>query len=265
METLLNLMKIPMPIPSLYGWYHFLWLGITVAATVVLCKVFKNADDRVVQRIVFFTALIVVALEVYKQVLYTFTYRDGQLIADYQWIFFPFQFCSTPMYVGLLAGVLKKGRVRDSLYAYLATYGFFAGICVMVYPADVFTPYIGINVQTMICHGSMIMIGVFLMVRGQVAMHYSTVLKALPVFVVGVGGAVVMNEIAYRVGIVPNEVFNMFYVSPYCTPTLPVYSLVQHVVPFPWCLFIYIAGFTLAAALVLSAGMLCQKLFSKKA
>ena len=59
------------------------------------------------------------------------------------------------------------------------------------------------------------------------------------------------NEIAYRVGLLETETLNLFFISPYCDPHLPVYSLVQGVVPFPWCLVIYIVGFSIAAYLML--------------
>ena len=82
---------------------------------------------------VLITALVVILLEIYKQINYTFSY-EGAITFDYQWYAFPFQFCSTPMYVGLLVGLFRKGKIHDALCAYLATYAVFAGLCVMIYP-----------------------------------------------------------------------------------------------------------------------------------
>ena len=65
--------------------------------------------------------------------------------------------------------------------------------------------------------------------------------------------AVVMNEVAYRTGLLENNDFNMFFISPYSPPSLPVYSLIQQAIPFPFCLIIYFAVFSLAAFLVLLA------------
>ena len=61
----------------------------------------------------------------------------------------------------------------------------------------------------------------------------------------------VLNEIAHWSGLLDREVFNMFFISRHCKPSLPVYSLVQAVVPYPWCLLIYIVAFTLASYLIL--------------
>ena len=67
-----------------------------------------------------------------------------------------------------------------------------------------------------------------------------------------------MNEVAYRVHLLETETFNMFFISPHCAPSLPVYSLVQAVVPFPWSVVLYILGFSLATGIVLALAALVQ-------
>lgn len=259
LQQLLKILDASMPVPTLYGWVHVLTLILTAVITVLVCrKADTHSPDRV-RKAVFWVAVTVAVLEVYKQINYTFSYEGG-ITADYQWYAFPFQFCSTPMYVGLLAGIIRKGKVHDALCAYLATYAVFAGVSVMVYPVDIYIATIGINIQTTVCHCSMIIIGAYLFASGHVKLEHKTVLKAMPVFAVTVGMAAVMNELAVVVGIVPEETFNMFFISPHCDPSLPVYSSVQALVPFPWSLVIYIAGFTLAAWLILLIAMAVQQL-----
>ena len=257
---ILMLMDAKMAQPELFGWFHILWLLITVASTVILCRVFKSGTQKQACNIILSVAVAVTLLEIYKQINYTFSVGDdGTITADYQWYAFPFQFCSTPMYVGLLAGLIRKGRIHQALCAYLATYAVFAGVCVMIYPGDVFVQTIGINIQTMICHGSMITVGGYLLYTGYVKAEIKTILKAIPVFAVAVCMAAIMNEIAYATGLLETETFNMFFISPHCAPSLPVYSLVQNVVPFPGCLVIYIAGFSLASFLILLLAMALKK------
>ncbi len=256
-QSVLAFLGSSMKTPEPYGWFHILWFVLSFLAVIPLMRFAKNPI-----RVVFVTAAIVAVLEIYKQINYSFSYTDG-ISFDYQWYAFPFQFCSTPMYVGLLAGLTKPGKVRDSLCAYLATYALFAGFSVMVYPVSVFISTIGINVQTMICHGSMISVGIYLLCTGYVRPELKTLGKAVPVFVACLALAIGMNEIAYRTGLLAREEFNMFFVSPYCAPSLPVYSLVQTYVAYPWCLIIYILGFTAAAGLVLLAAMGIGKLFRK--
>lgn len=261
-QSFLAFLDSSMETPASFGWFHLMWLAITFLALIPLCRFLKKPGEDHVRRVVLVTAIVVTILEIYKQINYSFSYTDG-IIFDYQWYAFPFQFCSTPMYIGLLAGLTKKGKVHESLCAYLATYAMFAGLCVMIYPNDVFVDTIGINIQTMICHGSMITIGIYLFASGYVKLQHKTILKAMPIFAINVALAAVMNEIAYLTGLLETETFNMFFISPHCDPSLLVYSEVQKLVPFPFCLIIYIVGFTLASYLILliamGVGMLVRK------
>lgn len=257
---ILKILDWKMEVPQPYGWFHLLCCALTIVITVVICVLCKHKTRRQVIAIVFGTAVLVAILEIYKQINFTFTYDGNEITADFLWFAFPWQFCSMPMYVGLLAGIFRKGKIHEALCAFLATYSIFAGVCVMLYPVTVFVDTIGINIQTMVCHGSMITIGVYLLYTGYVKMEHRTILKALPVFAVAVFIAMTMNEIAYYTGLLETDEFNMFFISPHCTPSLPVYSIVQEIVPYPWCLIIYIAAFTLAAYLVLLVSMGVRKM-----
>lgn len=263
LQSVLKLLDAEMTAPVPYGWFHLLAMVVTATIAVYLGCFRRNDTPEKIRKTVLWTAVVVVILEVYKQINFSFSYADG-IAYDYQWYIFPFQFCSTPMYIGLLAGLTKKGRIHKAACAYLATYAVFAGACVMFYPTTVFIDTIGINIQTMVCHGSMIWIGVYLLASGYVKVEHKTVLRAIPVFAVCVMLAVIGNEIAYRSGLLETESFNMFYISPYCEPHLPVYSLVQGVVPFPWCLILYILGFSLAAYIILLIAIAVKAALKKR-
>lgn len=260
-ENVLRVLDAQMETPEPYGWFHILSLLLTFAIAAVLCHTHKNASPKRVLNVVFGTAVLVTVLEIYKQINFGFSYENG-ISFDMSWYSFPWQFCSTPMYVGLLAGMIRKGKVHESLCAYLATYAVFAGVCVMFYPISVFIGTIGINIQTMVCHGSMIYVGVYLLYSGYVKLNHKTILKAVPVFAAAVAIAVVMNEIAYYSGLLETDGFNMFYISRHQPPHLPVYSMVQEAVAYPWCLILYIAGFTLAAYLILLIAMVTKRAVS---
>lgn len=253
--SVLRWLDTPMETPTLYGTYHLFWLLLVVASTVLLCLFARKVSGKTVCNVMLGVAIAVTILEIYKQINYTFSYDSGVIEANYQWYAFPWQFCSTPMYVGLLAGIFRKGKFHDSLCAYLATYAVFAGLCVMIYPGDVFTGTAGINLQTMVCHGSMIVVGIYLLASGYVKLEHRTILRALPVFAGVILVAMAMNELAYCTRLLEEHTFNMFYISPYCEGHLPVYSQVQAVVPYPWCLVIYLVAFTAAAYLILLAAM----------
>lgn len=256
----LEILDARMTEPELYGWFHWMSLALTILVTIFMCWWGRKHGKRCVRRMILWTSLIVILLEIYKQINFSFEYAAGVVTFDYEWYAFPFQFCSTPMYVGVLAGLTRRGKFHDDLSAYLATYSIFAGVCVMLYPSTVFTETIGINIQTMVCHGVMIAMGVCMLYTRYVKSEHRTILQAIPVFAVGVVAAVLMNELANHVGLLENESFNMFQISPYCDPSLPVYSEVQKVMAFPWCLIVYVAIFSLAAYIILLISILCHKI-----
>ena len=208
-------------------------------------------------RIVVLTySIVTILLEVYKQLNFSFNSTTGEW--HYQWYAFPFQFCSTPMYNGLIAGCVKKGKFQEFLYSYLATYALFAGLAVMFLPSDVFISTIGINIQTMICHGGMVVVGIFLFFSGMVKLEWKTILKALSVFCVLVFIALILNVIFNSTG--NTATFNMFFISPFLPCTLPLLSMIYPLVPYPIFLIIYIAGFTLAALVMLAIAIGINKI-----
>ena len=254
METLLRILDWPMEKPAMYGWFHQMWLIIPFAAAWLLCRMFSRSaqPQAFIRRVIFRTAVLVALLELLHQINYNLVWEEGALRLKMQWYAFPFQFCTTPMYAGLLTGIFKKGRVHNALCAYLATYAVFAGLAVMLYPVTIFTGEIITNVHGMVCHASMLTIGIFLYYTRHVRTESATLIQAVPVFTCFLTAAMFMNEIAYRAGLINmGHTFNMFFISPYCEPSLPVYSTVQAYVAYPWCLVVYVGGFTLAAYVVL--------------
>jgi hypothetical protein len=254
-HSILKILDYRIEKPVVFGWFHWLWIGLTILVAVALCVWHKRSgtEDRV-RRVVMGNAIFVIILEIYKMINYSFLESNGYAF-DFQWYAFPWQFCSTPMYVGLLAGIIRKGKVHESLMAYLATFSVFAGLCVTIYPGDVFIEVLGINIQSMICHASMISVGVYLFYSGYVKLEHKTILKAIPVFAVCVTIALVLNEVVYHSGILNGEAFNMFYISPYFDSTLPIYGAVHNAVSAPWNIVIYILGFSLAAYVILLIAM----------
>lgn len=262
-EAILKFLGTKCEYPVAYGWYHLLCLALMVIATVVLCLLWKKGVIKNVSNVVLVTAIIVGILEIYKQIIFSFSFGDSTEFS-YYWNIFPWQFCSTPLFVGLAAG-LTKGKVHHHLTAYLATYAFFAGLAVMLYPGDVFLFLVGINIQTMVCHGSMVVIAIFLYYTGYVKLNRETIFKAIPVFLLNVGIALTLNEVAYLIGITENHVFNMFFFSPHFDSTLPVYSWVHNtlrgnIIGFIFSIIIYILGFTLCAFVMLLIPMGIKKL-----
>ena len=249
---LYNLFALTMPEPSSYGWYHLLCIFVVTVATVIICKQFKDCPDKTVRLISLIAWGIILALEIYKQLIFGFGVEDGRLVWDYAWYVFPFQFCSSPIYILPFIVFAKNEKIRGACIFYMMTFSLFAGLAVFCYPNDVFVETIGINIQTMVHHGSQILLGVFFAVRYRKELNIKRFFSGFAVFVAMVLVAMILNISMYHIlgAFNIDETFNMFYISPYFNCTLPLLSIVWEYVPYIVFVMIYFFGFILCALIV---------------
>ncbi|MFA5381116.1 MAG: hypothetical protein WCS48_01625 [Candidatus Izemoplasmatales bacterium] len=250
-------MTRPVPYQSIdISWFHYLALTITLIATVIAVIRLKNANDIQIRRFLLSFSGLLLTFEVYKQLIFSF-----QANWDYQWYAFPFQFCSTPMYVALFAGLTKNIKIQQALINFLGTYGLFAGLAAMIYPNDVFVSTIGINIQTMVHHGAMMVVGTALLVN-RVPLKPSSIIGATTVFLILVTIAILLN-FAHNTWIVDGT-FNMFFINPQYQNHLPVLKLIEPHVPHFLFVIIYTIGFIIVAFLVLLIGIVTKNLSLEK-
>ena len=248
--------------PTNYGWFHLMFMAIIIATTVLLCVFFRNSNDKTMRKIVLIFWIVISVLEIYKQFNFSFSVVDNKLVWDFQWYAFPFQFCSTPLYAMPFIVFLKDGKIRDAFISYMGAFSFFGGIAVFFYPNDVFISTIGINIQTMIHHGTQVVIGIFLLVHQRKKLGIFHYLMGIPVFAGFSIIAIALNEIAVASGL--SETFNMFYISRHYNCTLPVLSAIYPNVPYPVFLLIYLLGFVIVSSIMYFAQYGIIKLVQKK-
>jgi len=248
LETILEFLNHDMRTPVSYqsfsiSWFHYLALTIAIICSVIAIKKLKNASDQEVKRFLLGFSILLLSFEAYKQLI--FSYQQNW---NYPWYIFPFQFCSTPMYVGLIAGLTNNVKVRQACINFLGTFGLFAGTAVMLYPNDVFITTIGINIQTMIHHGSMMVVGMALL-ASKVKLTSRSILSATLIFTILVSIAIGLNYIHNTY--IADGTFNMFFINPLFQNHLPVLSIIEPLVPHPVFVLIYIVGFAFVAYLML--------------
>lgn len=244
--------------PVAYGWFHLTFFAIAIIVAVFLSIKFRNSTEKQNKAILLTISIICFVLEIYKQI--NFSYNHGNW--TYQWYAFPFQLCSTPFYVAFIAAFLKPSKFREYLYSFLGLYALFAGIGVMIVPGDVFTPTIGIDIQTMVHHGSQVVLGVYLLSSGRAKVSYKTLLKGSAVFSVLVGIALILNIIAHQF---VSGTFNMFFIGPYTPCHLPLLSqlysiLTNPMLLYPLFLISYIVILSIGAGAVLVLAFIIKAL-----
>ena len=242
MAEFLHFLQGTMKTPKLMGWYHIICLIICIFLCLLIYYLRHKITEKQIKNILLFAGIVFILFEVYKLLISSFYYQpNGNSYWKFPWASFPFQFCSTPMYILLLAGILRKGKVYESCKCYLATYSLFAGGFVTLFPGNVFSTKIGINIQTMVVHGGMFVIAFLLLVTKSVQHNFKTVLKGSAVFICTLSLALIMNIIWHYCG--NEEIFNMFYISPYYPCEVPVLNVIYKVMPYPIFFMIYAFGF----------------------
>lgn len=244
---------------SPYGGLHFLSLLLMFVAIAGFVFLAKKYGDKNTKWIVFGFGILFVCLELYKQLWFNFLCEDPEF---YDWSNFPFQFCTTPMYVCLIS-VFFNEKYRKYLYSYLAFYGLAAGVAVMVYPNTIIIDNVSISTESLIWHGSMVVLGVYLNVVYGFGKNLKELKPAIFVFLIMVAIACTYNFVyEYFKGVYGlTDSSNMFYFSPYYETVLPILNAIKEHVPWIVFMLCYIIGVSIGALIIWSVSYLITKCY----
>ena len=257
-EIIANVMHTAQEVPGFFGGLHFAFFLGVVLTSLALCIYCRDVDEKTFRRIIGIMFLVMLVGEALKQFAYPFEIVDGEVVYEYDWTAFPFQLCSTPIYVLPLVAFLPDSKVRDAAAAYLMTYGLTGGIAVYIFPSSVFIEAIFINYQTMIHHGIQIVSGIYIAAYYRRKLGKRFYLGAVSVFAVTYTIALLLNTVFYdillKIGQIDSEqTFNMFYISPIQGMMLP--SLFDFMEQLPPVVYMpgYFVALSFAALLIVLA------------
>jgi hypothetical protein len=247
-EKFVQTISQTMEIPQSYGIFHLISVVCTIVLTTLVCLFFKNASSKTFKIIVLVSWIFMVVLEVAKQIIFSCSDKGVVIPFSYSWTDFPYQLCSTPIYLLPFVIFMKEGKIRDTIMSFISTFALFGGLVVFVYPNDVFVESIVVNFQTMIHHGLQIVLGIYFMVYNRKKINIKYFLKGIIVFVILSVIAIILNLVVYN--FITKDIFNMFFISPYFPQHLPVLSTVSEMAPYVVYLLAYLVGFVIAGYLV---------------
>lgn len=265
-EKVLYLLQGEMERPESYGWFHLLWIGITLFLIIYLSLRKTKNKEKELKTVLLVYGIGAFILELTKQIIWSFNYDPTLNIVswDYQWYAAPFQLCTTPIFVTLICAFLKDGKVRNSLLSYLAFFTILGSIMTIIIPDSCFVRTIEINIHTMYLHCLSFVVSMYLLIKGHVKIDIENVIKGFYVFLIFVGIALFLDIFIYNIGILNGETFNMFYISPYFISSLPIYDVVQQNVPYLLFLIIYIVSILLGGLIVYGISLLIKKIVLRK-
>ena len=246
--------------PGAYSWFHLLWIAIMVAACVAVSLTVARKHSAKTDRImVSIFSLILIGCEVFKQLFWF------EFYGYYRFEIFPFQFCSVPIYVAILASVIPWEKVREVCYRFLAFYGIIGGIAVMVVPTAVlYTYFISMSIHAMLWHSVLVVMGVYLIVSRGYGKRIREMLTSALILVGFVAIAIVGNILVYKLHLdtpacQPGDNLSMFYISPYYPTQLPLLGAVQEI-SYPLFVLCYLLFFNSFAMIVWGFTRLVRKL-----
>ena len=216
-EELMKKMVYPIDKPVAYGTYHILFMIISLIIIITFCYFMRKSSDKTFRIVLISLGSFLILTEIIKQFYYL--YAIGR--SGYDWDIFPFQLCSVPMYVSVIAGCLKKGKVRSIICEYLVTIGFLGGIMAYVEPSGILHNDLFKLLHSCIWHAMLIFIALYILFTNNACKD----LKGYPKALVVLGFVVLTATFLNVIFIDKAEVgFNMCYISPFRNTPLAVFK-----------------------------------------
>jgi uncharacterized membrane protein YwaF len=250
--------------PGMFSWFHLLWLGIMVVASVIMAlTVAKKHSEKTDRIVVSVFSVILFGCELFKQLFWF------EFYGYYRFEIFPYQFCSVPIYVAIFASLVPWNKVREVCYRFLAFYGIIGGLVVMLVPSAVlYTYFVPMSLHAMLWHTVLVVMGVYLIASRGYAKNIREMLSPAVMFLCFAAIAVVGNVLVYHLHLntpacQPGDNLSMFYISPYYPTPLPVLGAVQQI-SYPLFLLCYLLLFNGFAFMVWAVAHLIRKLGARK-
>ncbi len=260
-EKMLYSLQGTMKTPTTYGWFHLISIAATIILTIAVCLLLKNAKQKTFRIFVFVCWFIIFILEVYKQLMFSFNVKDNLPVWNYQWQTFPFQLCCVQLFLLPFVIFLKDGKVHNAIMAFLSFFSLLGGLIAYIFPNNIFTSMIGINIQTMIHHGIQILLGIFFVVYNRKKLGVKYYLSSLIVFAICLGIAIALNFIIPNF---TNETFNMFFISQKFDCSLPILDKIYPKVHYAIFLTIYVFSFAFIGFILFLIFFAISKLLNKE-
>lgn len=207
LDKLMSATAWPMERPPAYGLFHLTFTLVGFALCYLLARKLRNATDRQNRWILLSVGIFLLAAEVYKQLFHYYYICDH----SYAWWIFPFQLCSVPMYLCVIAPLLKKGRLQKALYSFMMCYNLLGGFMAFIEPSGILQDYWVVTLHSCLWHMILVFVGLYIGFSGRGGYEIRDYKNATKVFLV-------LCVVAFSINLAFWEVsghgINMFFLGP---------------------------------------------------
>lgn len=197
--------------PKAYGAFHLIFTFVGLAVCILLAYALRKTGKRGNRIVLTSVGVFLLLTELYKQLFYYYHIGEG----SYQWWIFPFQLCSVPMYLCLIAPWLKEGKVQAAMYHFMTTFNLLGGIMAFAEPSGIIHGYWTLTLHAFVWHMILIFVGLYLIASGRGAKTMKDYLSSVVLFLVLAVIAFAINLLFWDVS---GGTIKMFYVGPAISP-----------------------------------------------
>ena len=241
--------------PGIISWFHFISLIPIIASAILIPFFFKDAKEKTYKQILFIFWIVLMILEIFKQLIKAYHYGEPSYW-EYSIRDFPFSICSMVYYlmpIILFVNKEKHPKIVDATIGYFCFIMLTMGLVVCIYTKMVTSDLIFINIQTMVHHGALVVLGVFIYVWNRKNITIKTFYRSLIAFAITAVIAIIINVAFYP------HFINMFFINPTRITNLPIGNVVQEKAGYP----VYLIGFLSLIALLAFLTYLVETLIYK--
>ncbi len=221
LDRLIGATAWEMETPKAYSLFHILFVLIGFSLCTLFAWKLRKANETCNRIILLSVGIFLLISEIYKQLFYCFYLSDN----SYVWWIFPFQLCSIPMYLCLLAPLLKPGMVQKGMYSFMMAYNLLGGAIAFAEPSGLFHPYWTLTCHALIWHMLIVFVGLYLIFSGRGGRTISDYWSATKTFLV-------LCVIAFVVNLVFRDVsdgtINMFFIGPSNSSLIVFKQIAEH-------------------------------------
>lgn len=229
-------------VPPSYGLLHICFTVCGFVISWYCAKALRNIDSKKEKALLLSAGLFLAASEIYKQLLCYFVINDGA----YDWSDLPFQLCSVPMYLCIIAPLLSPGKLQRSMYSFMMCYNLLGGAISFAEPSGLLHSYVTLTAHSLLWHMLLVFIGLYLAFSGKGGCQMKDYICATKVFLFLCGIAFTLNVTLQAFS---SSDVNMFFIGPGNSPIIVFKQIAE---AFGWYIgtAIYIPAVCVGAYLV---------------
>ena len=206
-ERFINFTAWEMTKPKAYGPFHLIFTFVGLAVLTFLAWKLRNISERGNKILLISVSVFLMVTELYKQLFYYYHMEDHK----YNFGIFPFHLCSVPMYLCLIAALIKPGKIQNGMYAFMTTFNLLGGIMAFIEPSGIVHEHLTLTIHAFLWHLTLIFIGAYLLMSGRYAKTIKDYWGAVATFVSLCALAFIINVSLWKVS---GGDINMFFVGP---------------------------------------------------